>query len=508
MKRILRPHRNVWCEGAVTTTGLLIDGDDYYRAFYDVAQQARHYILMAGWQFDSDACLLRGDETRGATLPVALKPFLSTLCDRTESLQIFMLAWDFHTVFALEREWMQEQLFNWTTNERLTFHFDRHHVDGGAHHQKFVVIDGEISFLGGLDLCDHRWDDRRHCEPNPLRVSRGEPHKPFHDVQAYVHSSQIAAQLTALFTARWHAAKGKPFTLPRVEARRPRYEPHNAVPLATSRIALSRTDPHGQPEGARDCREFCALTLDAVEAAERLIYVETQYLTSAAIAEGLVKRLRRHEAPLDVVIVLNMEAETFKEEVAVGLAQAKVIRDLREAATGSPHALGIYYTVPHTEDGQEPPRATYIHSKLMIVDDRFLTVGSANLTNRSCVVDSELNLSVEDDEPRGALAESVARARHGLLLEHLGVEELDESRGLVALLDEWAEHKKGRLRVHPSPTEKERMALDVVDPQDLPFDPDSYEDDEETRDVFAGGLATLWHRLMGRSSAPKASGAD
>ena len=47
-----------------------------------------------------------------------------------------------------------------------------------------------------------------------------------------------------------------------------------------------------------------------------------------------------------------------------------------------------------------------------------------------------------------------------------------------------------------------------MDPQRLPFDPDSYEDDEETRDIFAGGLGALWRRLMGRSSAPTASGAD
>ena len=55
---------------------------------------------------------------------------------------------------------MQELLFNWSTDERLTFRFDSSHVDQGSHHQKFAVIDGQLAFLGGLDLCDHRWDDR------------------------------------------------------------------------------------------------------------------------------------------------------------------------------------------------------------------------------------------------------------------------------------------------------------------------------------------------------------
>ncbi len=38
----------------------------------------------------------------------------------------------------------------------------------------------------------------------------------------------------------------------------------------------------------------------------------------------------------------------------------------------------------------------YIHSKLMIIDDVFTTVGSANINTRSMQVDTELNTCVED----------------------------------------------------------------------------------------------------------------
>ncbi len=110
--------------------------------------------------------------------PITLLKFLNHLCERSPDLQIFILAWDFHLVFALEREWLQQLVFEWT-NHRLRFLFDATHVERASHHQKFVVVDGELSFLGGLDLCDHRWDDRSHTNKNPLRVSRGEPHKPF-----------------------------------------------------------------------------------------------------------------------------------------------------------------------------------------------------------------------------------------------------------------------------------------------------------------------------------------
>lgn len=492
MTRILRSGRNHWCELAVSRVGLLVDGADYYRAFYEAAQDAQRYILLAGWQFDSEACLLRGEEADGATLPVALLKYLNALCARNENLRIYILAWDFHAVFSLEREWMQQQRFNWSTNDRLTFLFDSSHAERGSHHQKFVVIDGQIAFVGGLDLCDHRWDERSHKDPHPLRVSRGEPHKPFHDVQAYVAGQETCAELASLYACRWEAAGGQPLELPSFSTPST-YEPRGALPLEFARIAISRTDPHGAPTKAERCREICDLYLDAIAAAERSIYIETQYFTSSEIGAALAERLVDGTTPaLDVILVLNMQAETLKEEVAVGLAQAKVIARLRQAASGTSHRLGIYYSVPETEGGAEPERATYIHSKLMIVDDRFLTIGSANLTNRSTCLDTELNLSVETDDASDAPARSIARIRHDLISEHLGRSTPRDSAGLVVALDDLARRREGRLRIHPSPTDKERAALEVIDPEQLPFDPAAIEDEEHRRSIFVGGLGALW----------------
>ncbi len=500
MPQILKLGSNAWCEEPVERAGLLIDGDDYYRAFYECGQRAKRFILLAGWQFDSDACLLRGAEAENAPLPVSLLAYLNALCERNPELHVRILAWDFHAVFALEREWMQDLRFKWLTCDRVEFLFDSHHVDGGSHHQKFVVIDGRLVFLGGLDLCDHRWDDRRHRIPNPLRVSRGAPHQPFHDVQAYAVGRAFASRLVELFAARWLAAGGVPLNLPNAPAENADFVLRGAVPLATSRAALSRVDPHGAPDGRADCREVFQLTLDAIDAAERLIYAETQYFSSQQIASALCARLRDDRKPaLDVVLVLNAHAETFKEEVAVGLAQARVIKELRQAASASSHRLGIYYTIPQTEVTAEPVRATYIHSKLLIVDDRFLSVGSANWTNRSTHIDTELNVTFEaasDDDP---LRASISSTRHGLLSEHLGVSEVDEASGIVAALDERARASSGRVRLHPSPTEKEQLALDVIDPRALPFDPAAPEAQEPGAPLFAQGIGSLLERVTRRA---------
>ncbi len=504
MDPILRKGENVWCQHPVAATGLLVDGDDYYRAFHAAGQLARDYILLAGWQFDTDACLLRGAEAESAVLPVTLLKYLDALCRRTPTLRIYLLAWDFHVVFSLERQWMQDLRFKWMTSDRLQFQFDAHHVDGGSHHQKFAVIDGQLSFLGGMDLCDHRWDDRKHKLPNPLRISRGAPHQPFHDVQAYVVGDAVGQQLTELFVARWALAGGKPFALaPSAPSRQlADFVPTGAVPLAASEVMLSRTDPYGTPDGAGSCCEIRDLHLRAIGNAQQVIYVETQYFSCQELGQALAQRLASPQGALEVVLVLNIRGETLKEQVAVGLAQAKILGELRAAVAGTSNKLGVYYTVPETSDGVEPERGTYIHSKLMIVDDRFLTVGSANLTNRSTSVDTELNLSVETLDAADGLVGSIVAARRSLLAEHLGVPEVHESASLVDQLNGFAHAREGRLRLHPSPTEEERSVLDVIDPQQLPFDPGAPEPRDEDHSIFVGGLGALVARLSGGSLGP------
>jgi phospholipase D1/2 len=75
---ILNPGSN--CRGVYEAreTGLLVDACDYYRAFYRSALKARHYILPAGWQFDSEVRLLRGEEAKFEQID-DLIPFLDRL---------------------------------------------------------------------------------------------------------------------------------------------------------------------------------------------------------------------------------------------------------------------------------------------------------------------------------------------------------------------------------------------------------------------------------------------
>lgn len=502
MATILAPGRNLWRQHPVEELGLLVDGLDYYREFYRAALTARRTLVIAGWQFDSGVPLLRGKDAETAPAPITLLPFLNHLCESKPDLHIWILAWDFHLVFAAEREWMQQIIFDWTTNARLHFRFDSNHVEGGSHHQKFAVIDDDVSFIGGLDLCDHRWDDRKHTLPNALRMSRGEPHQPFHDIQMYLKSPALAATLHDLFAFRWQQTGGEIRDMLRATQSAPAstYRPDGLLPIAPCTVALSRTDPAAMPEGEQPCTEVLTLYRDAIAKAEQLIYVETQYFSSQAICDAFERRMRDdRKGKLELVFILNMRGETLKEQAAVGLAQAQNLGRLRVVAKQTGHALGLYYTLPICTAEEKPERGTYIHAKLMIVDDRFMTVGSANLTNRSMGVDTELNTTVESNDPASPLARSIREARLSLLAEHTGGERLEQVRGLVATLDAAAvpDGAACRLRPHPSPTEGEQTALSLIDPQTLPFDPATAEEYEhEQKSGFLDGLARQVKALL------------
>jgi phosphatidylserine/phosphatidylglycerophosphate/cardiolipin synthase-like enzyme len=498
--RIIQKPRTAWRIVTAERAGVLVDAADYYRAFYWAARRARHYIVMSGWQFDSGVRVVRGDDAPAGEEVRFLK-FLNGLCERTPGLHVYLLAWDFHPVFALEREWWQRVYFHWMTNERLHFRFDACEVDGGSHHQKFVVMDGALAFAGGMDVCEARWDDRRHLATNPLRLSHGHPQKPYHDVQAFVAGGDGPAALADLFVERWARARGDALTLPPA-AEPPRVEPpRGLLPLPGGALALSRTDPRR----TGSVREVEQLFADAIAAADRCIYAETQYFSSRRICGALVSRMQAAGRPkLEIVVVVNERAEAIKEELAVGLRQAEILERLRQEAAATGHALGIYWSRP--EGANDPFPATYIHSKVMIVDDRFLTVGSANLTNRSMGVDSELHLSWEAsaDDASAALVASIRDLRVSLLAEHSGydrdaVEAFGSLPGLVGRLDAVAD--RSRLRRHGPPRPAQQAALEVLDPQDLPFDPDdaggadAAAGDEPSEEGRRGRLASAIGRL-------------
>ncbi|MBJ6726488.1 phospholipase D-like domain-containing protein [Geomesophilobacter sediminis] len=495
------------CLGTFPTDrcSLLVDGADYYRAFYLAARKARRYILLAGWQFDTEVRLLRNSEAEGKD--VQFLHVLERLCAETPELEIYLLAWDFSLVFTMEREWFQSIVFNWTTNQRIHFLFDANHAVGATHHQKFVVIDGEIAFLGGMDICSARWDDRYHREENPGRTDiDGNPYGSYHDVQTYL-TGAVVRELVDLFAERWGNAGGGALSFPAVPEASAPEEPPGALPMGAERVALSRTRARCSVPPLEPVHEIRRLFIDAILAADSLIYLENQYFSSHAIYWTLISRMSAPgRSRLQIVMVLP-ERLPFTEELFLGVPQMKMLLALQRIARETGHRLGLYSTrcsVP--EEG----KMTFIHSKLLLVDDRFLTVGSANLTNRSMGLDTELNVSWEaDPEREPGLAASIRQVRCSLLAEHAGwfgmgrEDEFSSLEGLWARLEKLADDPQCRLcRYAPEKGLEGKDLYQVLEPVTRVVDPERPLDEEflfeeitRQNGAFAKGILVLSHLI-------------
>jgi phospholipase D1/2 len=177
-------------------------------------------------------------------------------------------------------------------------------------------------------------------------------------------------------------------------------------------VGIARTEPAW--EDRPGCREIEALHLAAVRSARRTIYVENQYLTAGRVGEALAARLGEPDGP-EIVIVGPRHCGGWLEESTMGSLRARMLRRLRDADRHG-RLRAFHPVVPGLGETR-----LQVHAKLMIVDDRLVHVGSANLANRSMGLDSECDLAIEAlGDP--AVARSIIGLRDELLAEHLGTE--------------------------------------------------------------------------------------
>lgn len=352
---------------------------------------------------------MRGDETM--ELPNRLGDFLNEVVSRTEGLEAHVLAWDFAMIYALEREPLPIFKLGLSTHKRLHFEMDGRHPVGASHHQKIVVVDDRIAFVGGIDLARFRWDTPEHEVGDPRRVDEsGQRYRPFHDVQMAV-SGEAAAVLGDLVRERWRRATDKRLDAPELKGEKEVWPPNLVPDLTDAAVAVARTEPNYRdyPE----VREVEALYCDAIDAARRFIYIENQYLTSKVVGDALAGSLEQGEGP-EILIVLPEKSSGWLEESTMDALRAHLLKHLQEKDRFG--RLGIYF--PHMPGLGED--CINLHSKVLVVDNNFLRIGSSNLSNRSMGFDTECDLAIEanDDE---RIEAAIEKFRNRLIGEHLGV---------------------------------------------------------------------------------------
>jgi uncharacterized membrane protein YdjX (TVP38/TMEM64 family) len=170
--------------------------------------------------------------------------------------------------------------------------------------------------------------------------------------------------------------------------------------------------------------------LDSIATAQRSIYIENQYLSSAVIGDALVKRLREPDGP-EVVAVITKASAGWLEGATMDVLRWRLVKRLREA--DKYRRLRIFCPVI---DAQKSCCMS-IHSKLLIADNQFVRIGSANVSNRSMGFDTECDLAIEADG-NPAIKQAIGHLRNSLLAEHLGIlpedfaRILDQNHSLIA----------------------------------------------------------------------------
>lgn len=431
-----------------------VHGADYFGRLLEAveATQVGDRIFFTDWRGDADERLTDEGPTIGELFRDAAR----------RGVEVRGLLWRSHsdkTRLNAQENRRFGAMINECGGEAL---FDERVRRGGSHHQKMVVVrrrgrsHEDVAFVGGIDLCHGRRDDAGHAgdpQAPPLDERYG-PTPPWHDAMLEIRGPAVSHVLD-VFSERWDDPTPLDHRNPyRALLHRASHMPRHPEPLperwdkppeaGQHEVQILRTYPRKRPafpfapEGERSIARAYAR---AFARARRLVYIEDQYFWSEVVAGTLADALRR-EPGLRVIAVVPRYPE---EDSAVSgppmrLGQQRA-RDLLHEAGGDRFAM---YDLENAEG-----TPVYVHAKVCVVDDEWMTCGSDNLNLRSWTHDSELTCAVVD--PDGTLPRSL---RIFLWAEHLGLppsdDRLSDLAGAGALWAERAGMPGSRIRAHVS----------------------------------------------------------
>jgi phosphatidylserine/phosphatidylglycerophosphate/cardiolipin synthase-like enzyme len=361
------------------TLEILVDGAEALPRIAEALRSARSHVHLTGWYFTPDFALERNGE------PTILRNLLAELAER---IDVRVLAWAGAPVplFRPSRSDVRKMQERLTAHTRIRCALDAKERPLHCHHEKTIVIDDRIAFVGGIDLTSES-GDRYDSSDHPARGTTG-----WHDACARIEGPAVQ-DVADHFLTRWQETTGE--TLASSQP----CEHAGSVELQVVRTVPEKIYKR-IPRGDFGILETYGR---ALRSAERLIYLENQFLWSPEITAVLCDKLAHPPQPdFRVLLVLPAKPNTGGDDTRGVLGELIETDD----DNGRLLACTLYARSGNLFD------PIYVHAKIAIVDDTWLTLGSANLNEHSLFNDTELNVVTHDAQ--------VARAtRLRLWSEHL-----------------------------------------------------------------------------------------
>jgi phosphatidylserine/phosphatidylglycerophosphate/cardiolipin synthase-like enzyme len=338
---------------------VLIDGERALPRIAEALASARSHVHIAGWHITPEFGLTR--DAHAARLR-------DMLADLAERVDVRVLLWGGSPLplFTPDRAAVRDVREQLVRGSRVRCALDTHERPMHCHHEKLVIVDDEVAFVGGIDITS-LGGDRFDGSDHEMRSRLG-----WHDAASRV-SGPAVADVAAHFATRWRETTGETLA---------------AAPPSPAagdvRLQVVRTVPEkiydALPRG--DFRILESYTR-ALRSARELVYLESQFLWSAQVVQILADKLR--QPPTDrfrAVVLLPAKPNNGADSTRGQLA----------ALVRADDGAGRFLATTISARTGELSGPMYVHAKIGIVDDRWLTLGSANLNEHSFFNDTEMNI--------------------------------------------------------------------------------------------------------------------
>jgi phosphatidylserine/phosphatidylglycerophosphate/cardiolipin synthase-like enzyme len=413
----------------------LIDGAAYFSELKSTmeALTTSPYLLISGWRLNPNTLI---DPARGQSIRNLIESAIANT-----GLDVHSMLWyvpgsigDFGAGHGPENIAFTDFILDQGGEAILDNRLPQGHF--ASHHQKYMVLgsdNGHFAFVGGIDIAPDRWDDSQH---NNSSLREPELFNGWHDVQAKVEGPAVM-ELWSSFQERWNDPRA-PHGFPTVGGDTPRLlgdsrRPHVNV-AGTHSVQVLKTyackcNGGGDSEGEYPFAPGGLFTYErglvlAIQNAEHFIYIEDQYFWPGAVVDSLAEAVDRG---VTVILILTRDYDVEGLVPYHNFLRQSAIEQLHNAER---HGKSVF--VFHLEQSQVDPRTNrreqiYVHSKTMIIDDRYMVIGSANLNRRSISTDTEIGIAVVDtnavaseinNQPE-SVSELVRAYRKALWSEHL-----------------------------------------------------------------------------------------